>query len=64
MLSAARALSFHSCGFPTEPISLISLQGGPVAKGSLPKSETSSLVDNSGRVVTLRTIPPTGIILP
>lgn len=56
MLSAAQAVSFRSCGFPTEPVSLISPQGGPVANGSLPESETSSLEDNSGRVVTLRTI--------
>lgn len=64
MLSAAPARSFRSGGFPTEPVSLISPQGVPVAKGSLTESETSSLEDSSGRVVTLRTIPPAGIILP
>lgn len=35
VLSVARSLSFHSCGFPTEPTSLISPQGWPVGKGSL-----------------------------
>lgn len=64
MLSVAQALSFRSGGFPAEPISLISPRGGPVAKGSLTESETSSPEDNSGRVMTLRTIPPAGIILP